>query len=230
MGSAVEALLLDAVGTLIHLREPPARVYVRVARSHGIDVDPQHVNRALSARLARHAPPSPKGVPLHEIPSREREGWRAVVREVLGDLAADGPCFDSLFELYGAAQTWEVAPLVSAALDHTRARGIRLALVSNMDARIITLLEELGLTPKLDAIVIPSNCGWVKPDPGIFQVAVERLGVPLQAGLYIGDHDVDCVDAARAAGLRALRYDPEADPHAPDALRSWEDLPNRLAR
>ena len=47
--------------------------------------------------------------------------------------------------------------------------------------------------------------------------------------LYIGDRELDCVDAARAAGLRALRYDPAADDGAPDVLGSWDDLSDRLA-
>jgi hypothetical protein len=37
------------------------------------------------------------------------------------------------------------------------------------------------------------------------------------------------VDAARAAGLRALRYDPAADGIAPNVLGSWDDLSRRLA-
>ena len=213
------------MGTVIRLREPPTRVYARVAQFHCIELDPRVLERKLVARLARLAPPPFEGVSLNDIPQREREGWRAVVREVIGDAAADGPYFDHLFALYGAADTWEVVPGVPEMLDRVRAREIRVALVSNMDARVITLLEELKLRSRLNAIVIPSNCGLAKPDPRIFHTALERLQVSSQAGLYIGDRDVDCVDAARAAGLRALRYDPSADSRAQDVLRSWEQLP-----
>ena len=224
MGTAVRALLLDAVGTVIRLREPPARVYGRVAESHGIRVDPAGLERKLQARLARLPAPQLEEVPLADVPHRERESWRAVVREVLGDAAADGPCFDSLFALYASANTWEVVPHAPEALDRVRERDVRVAIVSNMDARVPALLEQLELARRLDEIVIPSNCGLAKPDPRIFHAALERLGVSADAALYIGDREVDCVDAARAAGLRALRYDPAAAHDVRDVLVSWDDL------
>ncbi len=229
MGSAVRALLLDAVGTVIRLREPPARVYARVAESHGIGVDSAQLKRRLRAQLARLPSLPLDGLQLSEVPEREREGWRSVVREALGDTAADGPCFDSLFTLYGSADAWEVVPRAPQALDLVRARDIRIAIVSNMDARVPNLLEQLGLAGRVDEIVIPSNCGLAKPDPRIFHIALERLEVSAAMTLYIGDRELDCVDAARAAGLRALRYDPAAHGVAPDVLGSWDDLSRRLA-
>ncbi len=88
MGSAVHALLLDAVGTVIRLREPPVRVYARIAESHGIGVDTAQLERRLRAQLARPPSLALDGLQLSEVPKREREGWRSVVREALGDTAA----------------------------------------------------------------------------------------------------------------------------------------------
>ena len=230
MAEAVRGLLLDAVGTVIRSREPVATVYARVAESFHIQVDRQSLESKLAVRLARFAPPSLVDVSSDEIPHLEREGWRDVIREVLGRDAAEGACFDTLFELYGLAEAWQVVPGVPEALDRVRAFGVRVAVVSNMDARLTTVLDELGLASKLNAIVLPSNCGVAKPDPRIFHTALEHLGVSPEAGLYIGDREVDCVDAARAAGLQALRYDPSGDREAPNVLTAWAELTDRLGR
>lgn len=224
----MRALLLDAVGTVIRLREPPARVYARIAAAHGIQVELSEIERKLRPLLARLAPPPLLGVSLDAIPDLEREQWRRLIRQVLGDAAGDGDCFDELFAYYGVASTWELVPGALRALDRVRARAVRVAVVSNMDARLEILLKELGLATRLDSVVIPANSGLAKPDPRIFYAALDRLEVPPAKSLYVGDRERDCVDAARAAGLPALRYDPTAHRGTANVLTSWEELADRL--
>ena len=226
MSGRLEALLLDAAGTLLRLREPAAEVYLRIAAQNGIVRALPDIARALAA--ARIAPPLIDGLPLSDVPAREREGWREVVRAALGDAAADGPCFDAIFAEYARPEVWELMPGVCAALLAARARGLRCAVVSNMDARLPGLLAALGLGQALDALVLPSTCGLAKPDPQIFAFALARLGVPAEAALYVGDRETDCVAAARAAGLHAWRLDPEAPAGAANVLTTWADLGPRL--
>ena len=227
MSARIEALLLDAAGTAIELREPAASLYVRIAARHGIERELGAVARALAA--ARIAPPPLDGVPLADVPARERDGWREIARAALGDAAADGACFDAIFAAFARADAWRLVPGVRDALDRARARGLRLAIVSNMDARLPALLAELGLADALDAVVLPSSCGFAKPDARIFAVALARLGVRAEAALYVGDREADCVAAARAAGLHAWRYDPAAHAGAPDLLSGWAELAERLS-
>jgi putative hydrolase of the HAD superfamily len=224
----VRALLLDAMGTLLALREPPAHVYVRIAARHGLAREREAVARALAG--ARIGPPALAGVPLAEVPAHEREGWRAIVRAALGAEAADGPCFDALFAHYATAEPWALAPDAAAALRAARARGLKLAVVSNMDARLTRILAALGLAAEIDAFALPSTCGFAKPDARIFRAALERIGVAPEAALYIGDREADCVAAARAAGLQALRLEPSAAPGTPGLLAGWRELDAALAR
>lgn len=227
MSAEIRALLLDAVGTLLRLREPPAAVYLRIAARYGIARAPAEVARALDA--SRIGPPPLDGVALADVPALEREGWRGIVRAALGDAAADGPCFDALFSHYAGAEPWQVVPGVRDALAAERARGVRLAVVSNMDARLPGVLAGLGLADAFDALVLPSTCGHAKPDPRMFQAALRSLGVGGGSALYIGDREPDCVAAARAAGLRAWRLDPGGRAGDPDVLRGWAELAPRLA-
>jgi putative hydrolase of the HAD superfamily len=224
MSAELRALLCDAGGTLIRTREPPALTYCRFAAAHGIACDRAAVEARLREALTALRPPDGA---LETFAAREREDWRGVVRASLGTDAADGACFGALFAFYASAAAWEVLPGAPAALAAARARGWRTAVASNMDHRLPGVLAELDLAPRFDAVVIPSSCGFAKPDRRFFLAACARLGVAPGASLYVGDREKDCVAAARAAGLAALRYDPTGS--GADTLRSWEAMAVRMA-
>lgn len=186
------------------------------------------LERVFWPRLSRLRPPVGHDATLDRIPQLEREGWRALVRDVLGDAAADGPTFPALFSLYGTAAVWRVEPAAETALRRIREAGLRTGVVSNMDARLPRLLDALGLGRALDAVVVPASCGFAKPDARIFEAALAALAVSPEESVYVGDREEDCVGAARDAGLRGIRYAPGSEPGAPELLASWRDLPARL--
>jgi putative hydrolase of the HAD superfamily len=161
---------------------------------------------------------------LAEIPALEREHWRGIVRTTLGNAAADGPCFDALFDAFGSGKSWRVFEGAREALARLRGAGVRIAVVSNMDFRLRGLLAELALESSIDHVLCPSSCGFAKPDPRIFVAALDALRVAPLDALYIGDRERDCVAAARAAGLATRRFDPRGDPRDPDVLVSWKTL------
>jgi FMN phosphatase YigB (HAD superfamily) len=57
---------------------------------------------------------------------------------------------------------------------------------------------------------------------------LERFRLTPGEAIYIGDREENCLDAARRAGLRTIRYDPGGDPSQPDVLASWSALPDRI--
>jgi putative hydrolase of the HAD superfamily len=203
-------------------------VYTRVAAGFGLVRVEADVARALAAQ--RIGPPPLDGVALADVPAREREGWRAIVRAALGAAAADGPCFDALFAHYAAGEPWRLVADAAEALRAAHARGLALAVVSNMDARLPGILARLGVAELFDALVLPSTCGFAKPDPRIFRAALEALRVAPGEALYVGDREPDCVAAARAAGLPALRLDPTARPGTPGVLAGWAEFDAASAR
>jgi FMN phosphatase YigB (HAD superfamily) len=58
-----------------------------------------------------------------------------------------------------------------------RARGIKIAIVSNCDEQARGLLGSLGVTPLADALVLSCEVGAAKPSARIFQRALEALGI-----------------------------------------------------
>src|SRR5258706_15512227 len=105
------------------------------------------------------------------------------------------------------------------AIDALREAGLPMACVSNSDGRAESHLEECGVREGL-AFVVDSHLEQVeKPDPRIFRIALDRLGVPADRALYVGD--IVSVDRAgsAAAGMHFVLIDPYGD-YAPEGVPS----------
>jgi beta-phosphoglucomutase family hydrolase len=98
-------------------------------------------------------------------------------------------------------------PAVPGAADlvrELRAAGLRLAVGSSGPlANIRLILRELGVSELFDAISSGEDVTRGKPDPQVFQIACERLGLPPQRCIVIEDAPVG-IAAAKAAGCRAV--------------------------
>jgi putative hydrolase of the HAD superfamily len=93
-------------------------------------------------------------------------------------------------------------------LEELARRGYRLAVISNADGRVEALLEEVGLRRHFEFVIDSGAVGVEKPDPRIFRMALDRLGVEPHQAAYVGDvYEID-VAGARAAGLRPFLIDP----------------------
>jgi len=119
----------------------------------------------------------------------------------------------------------------AAALAGVRALGLRLAVVSNSDGRAEHHIIDWGLRDGLEFVVDSALVGVEKPDPRIFRIALDRMGVAAGRALYVGD--IRCVDevGSRAAGMHFVLIDPAGDYAAPGAPRiaSIADLPAWIA-
>ncbi len=70
-----------------------------------------------------------------------------------------------------------------------------------------------------DALIISSEVGVMKPDPKIYQIALEKLGVTAREAVFVDDTPVN-VEAARALGMQAVRFR--------EPLRALSDLKGML--
>ena len=98
-----------------------------------------------------------------------------------------------------------VFPDVEGALRQLRADNYRLVIVSNWQRGLGRFCDALGLRTYFEDIVVSAEVGFEKPDSRIFAEACRRLALPPSHVLHIGDSQVEDVDGARRAGLRAAR-------------------------
>ncbi len=99
------------------------------------------------------------------------------------------------------------------------ALGLRRAVVSNSDGRAEQHVRDWGLLESLEFVVDSHVVGVEKPDPRIFAIALERLGLPRERVLYVGDIRSADETGARAAGLHFVLIDPTGGYAAPGAPR-----------
>ena len=92
-----------------------------------------------------------------------------------------------------------------------RARGIRVALVSNCMENTRPLLSGLGVSALADVVVLSCEAGCAKPDARIYRQALDQLGVRAGAAVLVDDQPAFCAGAA-AIGITALQI---ARGHAP---------------
>jgi HAD superfamily hydrolase (TIGR01662 family) len=81
----------------------------------------------------------------------------------------------------------EVLPGVYELLEDLRGRGLKTAIVTNTVEPSIQMIRGIGLTEHVDVLVASSECGYLKPDPRIFQRALDELGVSANQCAVVGD-------------------------------------------
>lgn len=135
--------------------------------------------------------------------------WRAFVAAAFrrsgggGDGLPEG-LLEGLIAHFADERHWAVFPEVRETLGGLKERGLKLAVVSNWDSTLPSLLARLGLAPYFDAIVVSALVGAAKPAARIFEEALAATGVAPHEALHVGDNLLEDYHGARRAGLSAL--------------------------
>lgn len=100
-------------------------------------------------------------------------------------------------------------------LRELRSRGVKVAIVSNCDENTRSLLAASGVAALADTLILSCEVGAEKPQAAIYQRALDSLGVPAGAALFVDDNAAFCA-AAEELGISALRIvRADADGHRP---------------
>ncbi|HEY1434767.1 MAG TPA: HAD-IA family hydrolase [Thermoanaerobaculia bacterium] len=195
----IRAVLFDAGGTLIHMDGE------RVSRAAAVPFDDRGFRAAEAAAVA-----AVRQLVLARPESRDAERIPLYFDTLLQGLGIAEPgerrlAAGRVADEHARANLWSRRADDSAeTLETLRARGYRVAVISNADGRVRGLLEDAGLAPLLEFVVDSAEVGVEKPDPRIFHAATDRLGIAPSACAYVGDiYEIDVVGAA-AAGLTGI--------------------------
>jgi HAD superfamily hydrolase (TIGR01662 family) len=114
--------------------------------------------------------------------------------------------------LQAAQDVWSsyyvLADSTHALLEALRARGLKLAVVSNTASPqwlLQPILERQGIAERVDTIVLSSEVGKRKPHPAIFERALGELEVDSSDALFVGDRlEADVLGASRV-GMKTVQ-------------------------
>ena len=84
-------------------------------------------------------------------------------------------------------------------LDFLKGKGYLLAVISNNDGYTEEKCEEVGIRRYLDYVFDSTRLDMVKPDPGIFKYAADRMGISPSEAVHVGDmYGTDVMGALHA--------------------------------
>ena len=214
------AVLLDALGTLVELEDPAPRLKEQLC-FYGISVSDRQAEAAFAAEIAYYL--------AHHLEGRDEasvEDLRDRCAEHLRR-ALDVPALSPATARRAMVRALWFEPYddVVPALRRLRELGLKLVIVSNWDASLPEWLHPLGLTDLVDATVTSAEVGAAKPDPRVFQRALEVADVDAGEAVHVGDSLDNDVQGARAAGIRPLLVARQGEPPpGVEAVRSLAEV------
>ena len=184
----------------------------------------QRVSAALAAQGVEFTPAALAAAEPHakrvlDVPEQGRHGNDAqrgwtyfnllLAQAGIERSAATDRALEELHAYHSEHNLWELVPDdVVPALERLRRRAARMVVVSNANGRLHVMLERLGLARFFDLVLDSQVEGVEKPDPRLFQIALERAGARAETTLHVGDFYWIDVRGARAAGVPPGLRDP----------------------
>lgn len=205
---ALDAVTVDAMGTLVELDEPLERLG-RALSQRGVELEPDEVAAAFRVEIDYYL--------AHKLSATDDRALAELRREcAYVFLEAGGAEIDADEFAPAFVGAMVFRPLEGAveALERLRAAGLVLACVSDWDVGLREQLIAAGLDRLFALVLTSAEAGAPKPEPGLFAEALTRLGVAAGRTVHVGDGEADA-NGARAAGIA---FEPVPLATVPDRL------------
>jgi putative hydrolase of the HAD superfamily len=195
----LEAVLIDALGTLVGLRPPGGRL-AEVLSAGGLELTPREAEAAFAGEIVYYR--------AHHLRGRDEASLRAlrldcagVLREGLPAHVREALSAEELLPAMLGSLRFSAFPEVEGALAELRRAGMRLVVVSNWDVSLHDVLTAAGLAGLFDGVLSSAEVGVAKPDRRPFRAALELAGSGPERAIHVGDSLAQDVAGARAAGI-----------------------------
>jgi len=208
----IKAVIFDWFSTLAHYDPPREQLQAQVLRELGFNVIRTNIQRALVLAdrdlYAEFSELSLEGrSPEEQIQTFIRHQQGIMTRAgVDADTVLAEKAIARLQEM-GAGRRFALYDDVIPTIRMLKERRLITGLITNIRRGIHEICQELGLEPYLDFIISPAEAGADKPNPAIFQLALERAGVEADDAIYIGDQYLQDMVGARNAGIAPILID-----------------------
>lgn len=236
MRGPVRWVLWDVKDTLLKVRRSVGEQYCSEAERAGLKLPAAQLETAFRQayrQLSRIFPNYGRAQGMNS-----QEWWTGLVRDTFAQCGVDDPALldrlaNNLYHNFSGPENWEVFPDSNKTLKFCTALGLKQGVVSNFDKRLEGILRGCGLLTHFSFLLTSEEAGVAKPDPGIFNQALVRCGVPASSVVHVGDHYVNDYLTSRSLGIRGYlldRQDRQGHPDVPPQhrLQSLDELPAQL--
>jgi len=202
----IKAVIFDLDGVIVSTDEYHFQSWKQLADAEGIPFDREDNERLRGVSRTKS---------LEIILEKSAKVYSTAEKQTMA-----GRKNDIYQELLSRLSPSDVLPGVASTLQLLRERGMRVAIGSS-SKNAVPILRAIGLADVFDVVVDGNHISRSKPDPEVFTLAAQRLGVPREQCLVVEDADAG-VEAALAAGMNVLAVG-SANGH-PKATLSAENL------
>jgi putative hydrolase of the HAD superfamily len=130
------------------------------------------------------------------------------LRDYLASIGITDGEADRLVELRRVSSLGLLAEPRPGAVDtiaELRRRGLGVGLITVCSEDVVDVWEETPFAGVFDAVAFSCSCGYRKPDPRIYELALGQLGVEAAEAIFVGDGTNDELAGAEAVGMRAVQ-------------------------
>ncbi len=222
------AVLFDAGETLVHVDPTFPGLFSQVLSREGIERDAADVQVASKAVFHRFSEAAAEKDLWTTSPEKSARFWKGVyvrMLEALGLPSSDG-LPDRLYETFTDLENYALFDDVRPVLTELAPRAL-LGVVSNFEPWLDDLLLTRGVRDMFTVCVISGNVGIEKPDPRIYEIALQEAGVAARDAAYVGDNPEFDVWPAIEVGMTPVLVDRRGrfpDHHGP-RITDLHDLP-----
>jgi putative hydrolase of the HAD superfamily len=217
------AICFDVGYTLLKHSPGGDVIFTEVLSEAGYQVSSERVDAALAASRDMYTQTWREGREVEASMEQAAAFWseyfQAALRVIDVPIERHAEIADRVCAIAWSPESWRTFSDVLPLLDELRARGIKMAVVSNFVDTLAAVCDHHELTPYFDVIVASVEAGAQKPDSRIFMRALRRLGVSPDEAWHVGDNYWADVLGARAAGLTPVLLDRAGAVPSPDCLR-----------
>lgn len=203
------AVLFDAGETLVHPAPSFPQLFSAIVLREGHVRRPDEVVAASQVVLHRFSEAARDQELWTTSADRSRLFWLSVYTRMLEalDLPSGDGLRDTLYREFTDLGNYALFDDVTPCLDVLRRTDATLGIVSNFEAWLDDLLVHLRVRERFPVRVISGLEGIEKPDPRIYELALERAGVQARDAAYIGDNPEFDIDPAAAIGMTPVLID-----------------------
>ena len=206
----MRAVQFDLDDTLFDHRRSARAALTEVHRAHGRETPYDAFERAHTQYLEEmHIEVLAGRIGLEEA---RRERFRRVFASLgvsLGDSDVEltAAAYRDGYKLARRALAG-AAELLAAVREHARVAIVTNNLLEEQQDK----LQYCALAPFVDALIASEDVGVSKPDPRIFQIALERVGARADEAVMVGDSWANDIVGAAGAGIRVVWFNPDRKP------------------
>lgn len=207
---AVHTVLFDVGSTLILPDPPVEEVFCNIARRRGHELSLAAVAPHMTEVFDFYEEEYAKDGDFWCSKQGSIQIWLDMYRylcALTGLQDDDAGMAQAVYDSYATAQYWKPYDDVRSTLMMLKRQGYQLGIVSNWDPALRDIMRGMQLAPFFDEIISSADVGYRKPDPQIFEVALERLGALRQTTVHVGDLPEADGAGASSAGITPVIID-----------------------